>query len=195
MICESPFDFFRAPSGLGQGLGYALGIKLALPKRTVVVTIGDGTFLYNPVIPHFAFADEHKLPLLILVFNNAKYAAMQYYHDKFYPAGTAIATKDYYGVELKGVKYEQAAAMVDGYSRRVETPGRVENSAERGAQIIGFGQKRDHQHDHAGQGAVTCAVHLDAGAAHYVAPDVDLARHELRELPRACCRRARRRAA
>ena len=87
--------------------------------------IGDGTFLYNPVIPALAFADEHNLPLLILVFNNAKYAAMQYYHDKFYPTGTAIAAKDYYGVDLKGVKYEQAAAMVDGYACRVETPAEL----------------------------------------------------------------------
>jgi acetolactate synthase-1/2/3 large subunit len=122
---DEPFGFFRAPSGLGQGMGYALGIKLALPKRPVVVTIGDGTFLYNPVLPALAFADEHKLPLLILVFNNAKYAAMQYYHDKFYPSGTAIAAKDYYGVDLKGVKYEQAAATVDGYSSRVETPAEL----------------------------------------------------------------------
>jgi len=122
---DEPFGFFRAPSGLGQGLGYALGIKLALPERTVVVTIGDGTFLYNPVVAALAFADEHKLPLLILVFNNAQYAAMQYYHDKFYPSGTAIAAKDYYGVELKGVKYEQAAAMVDGHSSRVETPAEL----------------------------------------------------------------------
>ncbi len=122
---DEPFGFFRAPSGLGQGMGYALGIKLALPKRPVVVTIGDGTFLYNPVLPALAFADEHKLPLLILVFNNTKYAAMQYYHDKFYPSGTAIAARDYYGVDLKGVKYEQAAATVDGYASRVETPAEL----------------------------------------------------------------------
>ena len=128
MKWDEPFGFYRAPNGLGQGLGYALGVKLAMPKRPVVVTIGDGTFLYNPVIPALAFADEHKLPLLILVFNNAKYAAMQYYHDKFYPSGTAIATKNYYGVELKGVKYEQAATMVDGYARRVETPAELKTA-------------------------------------------------------------------
>ena len=105
-IWNDPFGFFRAPSGLGQGLGYALGVKLALPERTVVMTIGDGSFMYNPVVPAIAFADEHRLPLLILVFNNAKYAAMQYFHDKFYPSGTSIATKDYYGVNIRGANYE-----------------------------------------------------------------------------------------
>ena len=84
------------------------------------MTIGDGSFMYNPVVPAIAFADEHKLPLLILVFNNAKYAAMQYFHDKFYPAGAAIATKDYYGVNIKGLKYEETAAMVGGYGKRGE---------------------------------------------------------------------------
>jgi acetolactate synthase-1/2/3 large subunit len=86
------------------------------------MTIGDGTFMYNPVVPAIAFADEHKMPLLILVFNNAKYASMQYFHDKFYPSGTAIATKDYYGVNIKGPKFEEAAAMVGGYAKRVEKP-------------------------------------------------------------------------
>jgi acetolactate synthase-1/2/3 large subunit len=129
---EESFGFFRAPSGLGQGLGYALGVKLALPRRPVVMTIGDGTFMYNPVVPAIAFADEHKMPLLILVFNNAKYASMQYFHDKFYPAGTAIATKDYYGVNITGPKYEEAAAMVGGYARRVEQPSELK-AALRGA--------------------------------------------------------------
>ncbi len=35
MRWDEPFGFFRAPNGLGQGLGFALGIKMALPQRTV----------------------------------------------------------------------------------------------------------------------------------------------------------------
>ena len=137
---DEPFGFYRAPNGLGQGLGYALGIKLAMPKRPVVVTIGDGTFLYNPAIPALAFADEHKLPLLILVFNNAKYAAMQYYHDKFYPAGTAVTAKDYYGVDLKGVRYEQAAAMIDGYAGRSETPAELTAALDQAVKYMASGK-------------------------------------------------------
>ncbi len=140
MTWDEPFGFYRAPNGLGQGLGYALGIKLAMPQRTVVVTMGDGTFLYNPVIPALAFAEEHKLPMLILIFNNAKYAAMQYYHDKFYPTGTAITTKDYYGVDLKGVKYEQAASMVDGYSARVETPAELKTALDQALKFLAAGK-------------------------------------------------------
>ena len=86
--------------------------------------------MYNPVIPALAFADEHKMPLLILIYNNAKYAAMQYYHDKFYPSGTAIGTKDYYGVNIRGVKYEEAAAGVGGYGKCVETPAELNDALD-----------------------------------------------------------------
>ena len=137
---DDPLTFFRAPSGLGQGLGYALGVKLAMPKRAVVMTIGDGSFMYNPVVPAVAFADEYKLPLLILVINNAKYAAMQHFHDKFYPDGTSIQTKDYYGVNIKGPKYEQAASMVDGFAARVEKPAELKGALQKALASIQAGK-------------------------------------------------------
>ena len=40
-------DYFRVAGGLGQGLGIALGVKLALKDRPVVSLIGDGSFLYT----------------------------------------------------------------------------------------------------------------------------------------------------
>ena len=123
---DDSLGFFRAPSGLGQGLGYALGVKLAMQERVVVMTIGDGTFMYNPVVPALAFADEHELPLLIIVTNNSKYAVMQHLHERFYPTGTSITTQDYYGVNIKGPKYEEAASMVGGFAKRVEDPADLE---------------------------------------------------------------------
>ena len=122
---DDPLTFFRAPSGLGQGLGYALGVKLALPERAVAVTIGDGSFMYNPVVPTLALADEHGLPLLILVFNNSQYAVMKHFHKRFYPDGAAVSDDDYYGVNIKGPKYEEAARMVGGYERQVSDPGEL----------------------------------------------------------------------
>lgn len=127
---RDPLTFFRAPSGLGQGLGYALGVKLANPQRPVVVIIGDGTFMYNPVVPAIAFADEHGLPLLIVVANNTKYAAMQHFHDSFYPNGIATANQDYYGVHIKGPKYEEAAKMVGGYAMEVARPADLRPALE-----------------------------------------------------------------
>ncbi len=127
---DDPLTFFRAPSGLGQGLGYALGVKLALPERTVVVTIGDGSFMYNPVVPSLALSDEHELPLLILIFNNSQYAVMKHFHKRFYPKGVAIEDNDFYGVNIKGPKYEESAAMIGGYGQRVEDPSELRSAIE-----------------------------------------------------------------
>ena len=111
---DDPLSFFSVPSGLGQRLGYALGLKLALPDRPVAVTIGDGSLMYNPLAPTLELADKHDLPLLILVFNNSQYASMKHFHKRFYPDSSAVGNNDYYGVNIKGPKYEKAAAMVGG---------------------------------------------------------------------------------
>jgi acetolactate synthase I/II/III large subunit len=111
-----------------------------MPARPVVMTIGDGTFMYNPVVPALAFADEHKMPLLIIIANNAKYAAMQYFHDSFYPRGTSITTRDYYGVHIKGPKYEEAAKMVGGYAAEVRTPSELKTSVQEALKSIQAGK-------------------------------------------------------
>src|SRR5260370_28964713 len=47
---SAPQSFFRPGGGLGQGLGMALGVKLGMPQRPVAALIGDGSFLYTPVV-------------------------------------------------------------------------------------------------------------------------------------------------
>src|SRR5262245_13579753 len=63
--------------GLGMGIGTGLGAKVARPEKTVAVTIGDGAFFYNPVIASFGASREVKLPLLVIVFNNAGYLSQK----------------------------------------------------------------------------------------------------------------------
>ena len=128
LMWNDPHGFFRAPSGLGQGLGYALGVKLTLPERHVVLTIGDGTFLYNPVLPALTFAKDNDLPLMIIIANNSKYSAMQGTHDDFYPGGVSKQNDDYYGVHIKPHKYEEMADVVSGFGRSVEETGDLKDA-------------------------------------------------------------------
>ena len=125
---DDPLTFFRAPSGLGQGLGYALGVKLALPERSIIVTIGDGSFMHNPVVPTLALSDEHSLPLIILIFTNSQYAVMKHFHKRFYPDGVAVADDVYYCVKICGPRYEESAAMIGGIGQRVEDPGELRDA-------------------------------------------------------------------
>ena len=71
-------SFFEASyGGLGVGLGLALGVKHAQPDRPVVCTIGDGAFHYNPVVGSFGAAQEHRLPILVVLFDNAGYLSQK----------------------------------------------------------------------------------------------------------------------
>ena len=81
----TPHSFFRGFGGLGQGIGTALGVKLAARKRPVALLIGDGGFLYNPVIQALGASKQHDLPILIVIFNNKGYMAMQKGHVHHYP--------------------------------------------------------------------------------------------------------------
>ena len=136
LMWDDPPGFFRAPSGLGQGLGYALGVKLTLPERHVVMTIGDGTFLYNPVLPALTFSEDHELPIMIIITNNSKYSAMQSTHDDFYPNGVSNQTDDYYGVHIKSHRYEEMADVVGGFGCLVTKVGQLKFSIEEGLKSI-----------------------------------------------------------
>jgi acetolactate synthase-1/2/3 large subunit len=97
---DRPGRYNYVQGGLGQGLGVALGMKLADPAREVALTIGDGSLLYNPIVQSLAASKSLKLPVLIVVFNNHKYLSMQLNHLRFYPDGAAVNEDNFLGVDL-----------------------------------------------------------------------------------------------
>jgi len=97
---DRPGRYSYVQGGLGQGIGVALGVKLADPAREVALTVGDGSFLYNPIVPSLSAAKSLRLPVLIVVFNNRQYLSMKLNHLRFYPEGTAVTEDDFRGVDL-----------------------------------------------------------------------------------------------
>jgi acetolactate synthase-1/2/3 large subunit len=66
-----------AASGLGHGMGVALGCKLAARDRMVIACEGDGAYMFNvPISAHYVAA-EQKLPVLFVVFNNQRWQAVR----------------------------------------------------------------------------------------------------------------------
>jgi thiamine pyrophosphate-dependent acetolactate synthase large subunit-like protein len=97
---DEPHRYFYVQGGLGQGIGVALGVKLAAGGRFVTLVLGDGAFLYNPVVQALALSRDQQLPILIVVLNNRRYLSMQLNHLRFYPDGVAQANDDFDGVRL-----------------------------------------------------------------------------------------------
>ncbi len=116
-------SFIKVRGGLGQGLGHAIGVKLALPKRPVVALAGDGTFLYNPITQCLGFAEQAKLPIIIVVFNNNRYLAMRLDHARYYPDGVSKANNLYAGETIgSNPALETLGAPFGCWGRRVEHP-------------------------------------------------------------------------
>jgi acetolactate synthase I/II/III large subunit len=125
-----PQSFFRGSGGLGQGIGTALGIKLAARARPVVLLVGDGSFLYNPIIQALGASKRHELPIVIVIFNNKKYAAMGQGHVHHYPDGASASKNLHYGVTIDGPDYEQFGSHFGFHGRRVEKAAELSDAVK-----------------------------------------------------------------
>ncbi|NML44265.1 thiamine pyrophosphate-requiring protein [Ramlibacter sp. G-1-2-2] len=93
MPFDEPGRYFVHPTSAGLGWGFpaALGAQQAAPDRTVVAMLGDGAYLFaNPAACHHA-SQLHGLPVLVIVFDNGGWEAVQNAATLVYPQGTAAA--------------------------------------------------------------------------------------------------------
>jgi len=137
---ERPHSYLHPSGGLGQGLGLALGAKLAKPQQPVVALMGDGGLLYNPVVQSFGVAGEANLPFLTIVFNNGNYEAMRSNHLHFYPDGAAVSSGIYHGVHIPGPDYAKLVDPFNGYGERVEDPSKLKQALKNGLAAVNEGK-------------------------------------------------------
>jgi acetolactate synthase-1/2/3 large subunit len=135
-------SFYEASyGGLGVGLGMALGVKHAQGDRPVVCAIGDGAFHYNPVVGSFGAAQEHGLPILVVLFDNAGYLSQRTDVVTYYPQGLAVQTGRFAGTSIAPQPdYVLLARAFGGTGERVERPGDVRSALQRGLDAVANGQ-------------------------------------------------------
>jgi acetolactate synthase-1/2/3 large subunit len=139
MTIAEPSRYFAASpaGGLGWGLGAALGAKLAAGDRTVVCTLGDGAYMFgNPTPGHFVSASM-RLPVLFVIFNNARWAAVHRATLGMYPQGYAakmprppIATLE------PSPHFEKVIEASGGYGARVTAPDDLLPALERALHVV-----------------------------------------------------------
>ncbi|MFI5468781.1 thiamine pyrophosphate-dependent enzyme [Streptomyces cacaoi] len=135
-----PDSYFYVQGGLGQGIAVALGVKLAARERPVVLTIGDGAFTYNPVVPSYDASKAYELPLLIVVFNNRVYKSMNLNHRRFYPDGAAAETGEWLGTDLHRLpRLAQFAEPFGMHTETVDTSQALRPALERALKAVAEG--------------------------------------------------------
>lgn len=133
--------FAGSIGGLGTGLSTALGVKAAWPKRPVLALMGDGSLNYNPVQAALGCAQEHGLPILIILFNNHGYLSMKSGLPRYYPEGWAVRNKSFVGTSISpSPDYALIARAFEGHGEKVEEPADVRPALERGLKAVAAGQ-------------------------------------------------------
>lgn len=128
-------------SGLGWGLGAAIGAKLAAPDRTVLGLIGDGSFLFGVPEASLWIARQAKAPILIVIVNNACYNATKRPLVAAYPEGYSVKTGEFIGIELAPTpRFDLLAQSVDAYGERVEEPDQILPALRRALAHVRDGQ-------------------------------------------------------
>ncbi len=123
--------------GLGWGLGASLGIKLAWPHKTVVTTVGDGSYMFGNPTPFHFVSRALGLPTLTVIFNNHCWNAVRRSNAAMYPDGWAKKTKSFPLSDLSpSPDYERIVSACDGYGERVDKPSEVLPALERALHAV-----------------------------------------------------------
>ncbi len=126
-----------ASSGLGHGMGVALGAKLADRNRDVICTVGDGAYMFNvPTSAHYVSA-EQELPILNIIFNNQRWQAVRGATVGLHPEGYAAKSNrqplTHFTVEQK---YEKVVEASGGYGEQVSDPADLMPALERAMKAV-----------------------------------------------------------
>lgn len=134
-----PGSYFGFPpsGGLGWGLPAALGAQLAHPDRTVVATVGDGSYLFaNPPACH-QVAEALGLPVLTVVFNNGLYNAVHKTTKMVYPQGYAARANDMPLTSLQPAPdYVMLARASRAHGERVAEPDALAPAIARALAVV-----------------------------------------------------------
>jgi acetolactate synthase-1/2/3 large subunit len=139
MQIRQPCRYYAsAPAGgLGWGLGAALGAKLAAPAKTVVCCVGDGAYMFgNPTASHYV-SEAMKLPVLFVVFNNARWAAVHRSTLAMYPKGAAAGMKEPPFATLEpSPRFEKTVEASSGYGVRVQDPQQLLPALQKALKVV-----------------------------------------------------------
>jgi benzoylformate decarboxylase len=92
--------YTMASGGLGYGLPASVGIALSRPSIRTVCLIGDGSAMYS--IQALWTAAQRKLPLTVVVINNAGYGAMRSFSQ-------VMQVRNVPGLDLPGIDFVRIA--------------------------------------------------------------------------------------
>jgi benzoylformate decarboxylase len=122
--------YTMASGGLGFGLPASVGMALGRPDRRTVCLIGDGSAMYS--IQALWTAAQRKLPLTVVVINNAGYGAMRSFSQ-------VMQVRNVPGLDLPGIDFVRIAEGLGCDAVRVTKSSELASALKRGLAQDGVG--------------------------------------------------------
>jgi benzoylformate decarboxylase len=120
--------YTMASGGLGYGLPAAVGMALGKPGIRTVCLIGDGSAMYS--IQALWTAAQRKLPLTVVVINNAGYGAMRSFSQ-------VMQVRNVPGLDLPDIDFVKIAQGLGCDAMRVAKSSELKPSLTRGLSYKG----------------------------------------------------------
>jgi benzoylformate decarboxylase len=120
--------YTMASGGLGHSLPASVGMALGYPDRRTVCLIGDGSAMYS--IQALWTAVQRKLPLTVVVINNAGYGAMRSFSQ-------VMQVRNVPGLDLPGIDFVKLAQGMGCDAVRVTKASELAPALKRGLQYEG----------------------------------------------------------
>jgi benzoylformate decarboxylase len=115
--------YTMASGGLGFGLPASVGMALARPNCRTVCLVGDGSAMYS--IQALWTAAQRKLPLTVVVINNAGYGAMRSFSE-------VMQVRNVPGLDLPGIDFVRIAQGLGCDAVRVTKSSELAPALKRG---------------------------------------------------------------
>jgi acetolactate synthase-1/2/3 large subunit len=128
--------------GLGFGLGAALGAKVAAPERTVIATVGDGSYMFGCPTPFHFVSRAANLPILTVICNNGRWHAVDASTRGVYPHGRAASSETMPLVELKpSPEFSKVAEASGAFAKRIDDPAELPAAIEASLEALAAGRQ------------------------------------------------------
>jgi benzoylformate decarboxylase len=115
--------YTMASGGLGYGLPASVGVALGRPDRRTLCLIGDGSAMYS--IQALWTAAQRKLPLTVVVINNAGYGAMRSFSQ-------VMQVRNVPGLDLPGIDFVAIAQGLGCDAMRISKASELREALARG---------------------------------------------------------------
>ena len=125
--------------GLGWGMGTALGFRLARPDKVVITATGDGSYYFNAPTAVHSVSHAQGLPLLTIVYNNAKWGTVEMHTNRWY---SELEEPELPLTHLgPHANFHKMVDVFDGHGELVTEPSELPAALERALEAVRNGQQ------------------------------------------------------